>query len=80
MIDFFASLWAKKLAIKPPEEMNIDLARCILISTVFGLKTLYESATFQAILSSTGPMPVFGLPISPDTLGENIPLQVEIEG
>ncbi|KAL7908322.1 hypothetical protein GGI35DRAFT_58403 [Trichoderma velutinum] len=67
-VDFFASLWAKKLTIKPPEEINIDLARCILISTVFGLKGLYESSTLQAILSSTGVMPVFGLPISPDTL------------
>ncbi|KAL7954110.1 hypothetical protein V8C34DRAFT_295170 [Trichoderma compactum] len=67
-VDFFASLWAKKLAVKPPEEINIDLARCILISTVFGLKGLYESSTLQAILSSTGVMPVFGLPISPDTL------------
>ncbi|KAL5086376.1 hypothetical protein Trisim1_009101 [Trichoderma cf. simile WF8] len=67
-VDFFASLWAKKLAIKPPEEINVDLARCILISTVFGLKGLYESSTLQAILSSTGAMPVFGLPISPDAL------------
>ncbi|KAL6692277.1 hypothetical protein J3F84DRAFT_383517 [Trichoderma pleuroticola] len=67
-VDFFASLWAKKLAIQPPEEININLARCILISTVFGLQALYESSTLQAILSSTGVMPVFGLPISPDTL------------
>lgn len=78
-VDFFASLWAKKLAIKPPEEINVELARCILISTVFGLKGLYESSTLQAILSSTGAMPVFGLPISPDALGEHIRLQIAIE-
>lgn len=67
---FFASWWAEKLAIEPPLEISIDLARIILISSVFGLPELFGSSTLQAILGSTGNMPVFGLPISSDILGE----------
>ncbi|KAL7943993.1 hypothetical protein V8C42DRAFT_94367 [Trichoderma barbatum] len=67
-VGFFASLWAKNLAIEPPSEISIDLARIILISSVFRLSELFESSTLQAILGSTKDMPVFGLPISSDIL------------
>ncbi|EHK18532.1 uncharacterized protein TRIVIDRAFT_47629, partial [Trichoderma virens Gv29-8] len=71
-VRIFASWWARKLAIQPPSEINIDLARSILISSVFGLQELFESSTLQAVLGSNGIMPIFELPISSDTLGENI--------
>ncbi|KAL7931940.1 hypothetical protein V8C35DRAFT_308924 [Trichoderma chlorosporum] len=67
-VGIFASLWAQKLKITTPSEINEELARIILISSVFGLRELFEHATLQAILSSKGEMPVFGLPISSDTL------------
>ncbi|KAL7793821.1 hypothetical protein V8C37DRAFT_377463 [Trichoderma ceciliae] len=67
-VRFFAACWVTKLAIQPPSEISIDLARIILISSVFGLPELFESSTLQAILGSTTNMPFFGLPISSDIL------------
>ncbi|KAK5988328.1 hypothetical protein PT974_12478 [Cladobotryum mycophilum] len=64
----FATLWLHQINPRPPSYPCLKLSQLILISSVFRNSDLFRSSTAEAILSYTGHMSTYELPIRPEIL------------
>ncbi|KAF5962301.1 hypothetical protein FBULB1_14317 [Fusarium bulbicola] len=65
-LSFFVKVWINRLSNSVPSQMCDELVQWIFVALVFGLDEKFKQVTRVAIMCSTGPMDVLGLPMRPD--------------
>ncbi|KAJ4249158.1 hypothetical protein NW762_012493 [Fusarium torreyae] len=70
-LSFFVEVWIDRLSQSVPNQMCSELVQWIFIASVFGLDEKFKQASRVAIMHSTGPIDVSGLPMRPEISGLN---------
>ncbi|KAG7423122.1 hypothetical protein Forpi1262_v015769 [Fusarium oxysporum f. sp. raphani] len=65
-LSFFVKVWINRLSESVPSQMCDELVQWIFVASVFGLDEKFKQATRVAIMRSTGPIDILGLPMRPD--------------
>ncbi|KAF5258405.1 hypothetical protein FOXYS1_11023 [Fusarium oxysporum] len=65
-LSFFVNVWINRLSESVPSQMCDELVQWIFVASVFGLDEKFKQATRVAIMRSTGPIDILGLPMRPD--------------
>ncbi|KAF4336732.1 het-d [Fusarium beomiforme] len=68
-VSFFVKVWISRLAQPVSSHLCDELIQWIFVASVFGLEHKFWQATRVAIVCSTGPIDVLGLPMRPDIVG-----------
>ncbi|KAF5585263.1 het-d [Fusarium subglutinans] len=68
-LSFFVKVWINRLSESVPSHMCDELVQWIFVASVFGLDEKFKQATRVAIMCSTGPIDLLGLPMRPDIVG-----------
>ncbi|KAL3599833.1 hypothetical protein FPOAC2_04061 [Fusarium poae] len=68
-LSFFVKVWINRLPESVPSQMCDELVQRIFVASVFGLDEKFKQATRVAVMRSTGPIDILGLPMRPDILG-----------
>ncbi|KAF4414898.1 het-d [Fusarium acutatum] len=64
-LSFFVKVWINRLSESVPSQMCDELVQWIFVASVFGLDEKFKQATRVAIMRSTGPIDILGLPMRP---------------
>ncbi|EXA29562.1 hypothetical protein FOVG_18963 [Fusarium oxysporum f. sp. pisi HDV247] len=65
-LSFFVKAWINRLPQSVSSQVCDELVQWIFVASVFGLDDKFKQATRVAIMRSTGPIDILGLPMRPD--------------
>jgi hypothetical protein len=68
-LSFFVKAWINRLSQPVSSQVCDELVQWIFVASVFSLDDKFKQATRVAIMHSTGPIDILGLPMRPDIVG-----------
>lgn len=68
-LSIFVKAWINRLSQSVSSQVCDELVQWIFVASVFGLDDKFKQATRVAIMRSTGPIDILGLPMRPDIVG-----------